>query len=227
MDLGIIATSVRRESQTRIQEHAMLLDLFKKLPKQEQVAVRRDSSLPDHLKRTREAALEFLSILDIKLASSDGSLHAGTMLSAAAWLTGTSLYRSFGFKEDAPSGSIIRSNEVNATWEGLMHLLEQYSFQRTDIPVGRLMMAATGAPDCLRPQVEMLYVQSELQDRYNAVMKKHGFGYLEGARVGIILCSILIQQYHAARIIEPETAVGLVAEKALEAARTIPSPLEH
>jgi hypothetical protein len=45
-----------------------------------------------------------------------------------------------------------------------------------------------------QPQVEMLYVQSELEGRYNAVMKKHGFGYLEGARVGILLCTILIEQ---------------------------------
>jgi hypothetical protein len=171
--------------------------------------------------------MEFLSILKPKLIAADGSLHAGTMLSAAAWLTGTSLYRSFGFKSEAPSGSIVQSNEVNTTWEGLVYLLEQYNFQRMDIPVGHLMMAAMTLPDFHQPEVEMLYVQSELEGTYNAVMKKHGFGYLDGARVGIMLCSILIEQYRGARIIEPEAAAGIVAERVLEAAKATPPLLEQ
>jgi hypothetical protein len=205
-----------------------LLNLFKRFAPKEPVRTQPSSApLPDHLKRAREAAMESLSILKTKLVAADGSLHAGTMLSAAAWLTGTSLYRSFGFKSGAPSGSIVHSNEVNTTWEGLVYLLEQYNFQRMDIPVGQLMMAAMVAPDFHQPEVKMLYVQSELEGTYNAVMKKHGFGYLDGARVGIMLCSILIQQYRAARIIEPEAAAGIVAERVLEAAKATPPPLEQ
>lgn len=202
--------------------------LLKKFNKSPSVLVEaKPSSLPDHLKRAREAALEFLSVMKTHLAAADGSLHAGTMLCAAAWLTGTSLYRSFRFKGESAPGSVIQSNEINMTWEGLIHLLEQYSFHKADIPVGHLMMAAMAAPDLHQPQVEMLYVQKELQGKYNAVMKKHGFGYLDGARVGIMLCSILIQQYGAARVIDPEPAAGLVAEKVLAAAKTIPPPLGH
>jgi len=105
--------------------------------------------------------------------------------------------------------------------------LEQYNFQRTDIPVGRLIMAGMAAPDFFKPQVEMLYVQRELQDQYNAVMKRHGFEYLDGARAGIILCSILIQQYHGAKMIDSQAAAGIVAEKILEAAKTLPPPLKR
>jgi hypothetical protein len=184
------------------------------------------SDLPEKLKKGRAAALEFLPVLQKKLASSDGSLHAGTMLSAAAWLTGTSLYRSFNFKEDALPGTVIKSDEVNKEWESLMYLLEQYNFQKADIPVGRLMLAAMAAPDHFKPEVEMFHVQSELQGQYNAVMKKHGFDFLDGARVGIILCSILIQQYRGAKIIDPYAAAGIVAEKILEAAKTVPPPLK-
>jgi hypothetical protein len=78
-----------------------------------------------------------------------------------------------------------------------------------------------------QPQVEMLYVQSELEGRYNAVMKKHGFGYLEGARVGILLCTILIEQYHSAGIVDLEPAAGIVAAKILEAAKTVPAALKN
>ena len=153
------------------------------------------SNLPEKLKKGREAALEFLPILKAKLASPDGSLHAGTMLSTAAWLVGTSLHRSFEFKEENPPGTVIKSDEVNREWESLMVLLEEYNFQRRDIPVGRLMLTA------------------------RAVMKKHGSDHLDRARTGIVLCSILIQQYNTVRIIDPYAAAGIVAQRVLEAAR--------
>jgi hypothetical protein len=200
-------------------------DLFKRFSKREPAQVCPAAALPDHLDRARQAAMEVLSILQGQLVAPDGSLHAGTMLSAAAWLTGTSLYRSFDFK-DASAGTVIHSNEVNATWEGLIYLLEQYTFHKTDIPIGYLILTSMGARDFNQTQVEMLYVQSELQGRYNSVMKKHGFGYLDGARVGILLCSILIEQYQTARIIDLEPATGIVAAKILEAAKTVPAALK-
>jgi hypothetical protein len=184
------------------------------------------SNLPEKLKKGREAALEFLPILKAELTSPGGSLHVGTILSTAAWLAGTSLYRSFEFKEENPPGTIIKSDEVNREWESLMVLLEEYNFQRRDIPVGRLMLAALAAPEAFKPQVEMLHVLGELQERYNAIMKKHGIDYLDGARTGIVLCSILIQQYNTARIIDPYVAAGLVAQRVLEAAKTVPPPLK-
>jgi len=205
----------------------LLSDVFQNFTKKEFTKVKEHSpSLPETLRRGREAALELLPILKTKLVASDGRLHAGTMLSAAAWLTGTSLYRSFKFKEEARPGTIIKSDKVNKEWESLIYLLEQYSFQKADIPVGRLVLAAMAAPAFFKPEVEMLYVQSELQGQYNAVMKKQGFDYLDGARVGIILCSILIQQYSAARIIDPDVAAGMVAHRIFEAATAVPPPLK-
>jgi hypothetical protein len=137
----------------------------------------------EKFKRAREAALEFLPILKEKLIASDGTLHTGTMLSASAWLTGTSLYRSFNFKEDGPPDMMIESDDVNREWESLMHLFEQYNFQKAEIPVGRFLKAAITAPDSLKPQVEMAHVQEHLQDQYDTIMKKHGFDYLDGARL--------------------------------------------
>jgi hypothetical protein len=179
----------------------------------------------EKFKRAREAALEFLPILKEKLIASDGTLHTGTMLSASAWLTGTSLYRSFNFKEDSPPGMTIESDGVNREWESLMHLFEQYNFQKAEIPVGRFLKAATTAPESLKPQVEMTHVQEQLQDQYDTIMKKHGFDYLDGARAGVILCSIFFQQYCIAnKIMDPNVAAGFVAQGILEAAKTVPPP---
>ena len=136
----------------------------------------------EKLKKGRTAAIELIPVLRNKLAARDGSVHTGTILSAAAWLTGTSLYRSFHFKDDLPPGTTIKSDEVNEEWESLMNLFEQLNFQKADIPVGHLILAALVDGDTHKPQVEMSYIQKELQDQYNAVMKKHGFNNLDAAR---------------------------------------------
>jgi hypothetical protein len=204
----------------------LLSDVIKKLNKEEPVQVQEDSpSIPEKLRRGRAAALEFLMILKTKLVAADGSLHAGTILSAAAWLTGTSLYRSFHFEEEDRLGIVLMADEVNKEWENLVYLLEQYNFQKADIPVGRLVLSAMAAPSCFKTKVEMLHVQSELQGPYNAVMTKHGFDYLDSARVGVILCSILIQQYSRAKLIDPDAAAGIVAQGIFEAAKAVPPPL--
>ena len=200
-----------------------LTNPFKK-PSQK-VSVPENVALPEKVKKARETALEFLPILKANLVLADGSLHAGSMLSAAAWLTGTSLYRSFGFQRKDPPGTIIKSDEVNKEWESLMFLLEQYNFQKADIPAGRLILAAMAAPDHFKPQVEMSRVQTELHWQFNEVLKKHDFNDLDGTRVGIILCTILIQQYKGAGIIDPYAAAGIVAQGVLEAAKTVPPPL--
>lgn len=197
---------------------------FKKSTKKE--TAQADASLPEKFKKGREAAMEFLPHFKETLKLPDGSLHAGTMLSAAAWLTGTSLYRSFNIKTPEPPGTIIKADEINKEWESLIFLLEEYNFQRVDIPPGRLMMAAIAAPDFFKPNVDMLHVQTELQESYNRVMKKYGFDYLDGARAGIILCSIFIQQYHEAKIIDAVAGAGIVTQGILEAAKTVPAPLE-
>jgi hypothetical protein len=58
-------------------------------------------------------------------------------------------------------------------------------------------------------------------------MKKHGLDYLEGARAGMILCSIVFH-YHciANKDIDPYVATGIVAMGVIEGAKTSPIPLK-
>ena len=181
----------------------------------------------EKLKKGRAAAIEFIPILRRALAARDGTVHAGTILSAAAWLTGTSLYRAFHPTDEAPPGTIIKSDEMNKEWESLMYLFEQYNFQRSDIPVGHFILAALANDDSHKPRVEMTYIQKELQDLYNALMKEHGFDYPDAARAGVVLCSVLTQ-YHSTTLkeIDVYAAAGMVAQGILEAAKTVPPPLK-
>jgi len=181
----------------------------------------------EKLKKGRAAAIEFIPILRSKLASQNGTVHAGTILSAAAWLTGTSLYRAFHPKDEGPPGTTIKSDDINKEWESLMYLFEQYNLQRTDIPVGHLILSALADGDTQKPRVEMTYVQKELQDQYHAIMKKYGFNYADAARAGVVLCSVL-SQLHSVTLKEVDiyVAAGIVAQGILEAAKTVPPPLK-
>lgn len=181
----------------------------------------------EKLKKGRAAALEFIPILRRTLVAGDGTVHAGTILSAAAWLTGTSLYRAFYSKDEAPPGTTIKSDEITKEWESLMYLFEQYNFQRSDIPVGHFILAALANDDSHKPRVEMTYIRKELQDQYNALMNKHGFDYPDAARAGVVLCSVLAQ-YHSTTLKEIDlyAAAGMVAQGIIEAAKTVPPPLK-
>jgi hypothetical protein len=74
------------------------------------------------------------------------------------------------------------------------------------------------APRWFKPKIEILFVQSELQEQFNTVMQKHGFDALDSIHVGILLCSLLIQQYSREGLIDAEPATGLVAQSIFEAA---------
>ena len=187
--------------------------------KTEPAKARETPFLPEECSKEYEAALELLSLLNTTFPASEGSFHAGALLLAAAWLTGTSLYQSLHGRETLLPGTIVEANQINQEWEHLVYLLEEYNFQRTDIPVGRVVLAAMAAPAFFRPQVDMSTAQNMLQQHYDAVLEKHGFEDCERTRVGILLCSVLIQQYSRAGLIDIDAATGVVAQGIFEAAR--------
>ena len=201
-----------------------LSDLFKKSSGKEPAGDDPFGS-PELQKKRHDAALEFLNILQRNFLSPDGKGHAGTVLSAAAWLAGTSLYRSLNYKGDPAPGTVMLSNEVNKAWPQLMNLFIYYC-QRNGITLQPDQLVLQ-TPDEHKPQIEIRKIQEKLQDQYNAIMKKHDLDYLDGARAGVIICSIILQ-YHCtrARDIAPEVAAGIVSMGILEGAKTAPPPLK-
>ena len=188
--------------------------------KTELISVKEDSVfLPENLKRTHEGALEILSLLSAKFRAQDGSPHAPTILFTAAWLTGTSLYRSLQNERISLPGTIVTLQDLNREWDSLVYLLEEYTLQRSNVPIGRIVLAAMAVPSSFKSQIGVSDVQGELQAQYTSVMKKHGFDFTGGTRVGVLLCSILIQEYHQAGIIDADAATGLTAQGIFEAAR--------
>jgi hypothetical protein len=81
-------------------------------------------------------------------------------------------------------------------------------------------------PDQDKPLMELAQIQTEYQDQYNEIMKKHGLDYLESAWAGMILCSMVFN-YHCIKNkdIDPYVATGIVAMGVVEGAKTSPVPL--
>ncbi|MGZ9223434.1 MAG: hypothetical protein ACXW4Q_15110 [Anaerolineales bacterium] len=209
-----------------------LFDLFKKSPKKEPVqspekeSIKPDPSLvsPEMQKKRYDAAMEFLKHFQEKIPLVGGKPHAGTVLSVAARLAGSSLYRSLHYKGDINPGVVVLSEEVNEAWPQLMNLFAFYCKQN-----GMDVMSkspVTVFPEKDKPLMSVEQVLQEYQDQYHEVMKNHGLDYLNGARAGMVICSIIFQ--HHSRVnkdIDPQVAAGIIAMGVVEGAKTAPPPL--
>jgi hypothetical protein len=207
-----------------------LSDLFKKQPKQEPPKQPSQEDIfgsPVLQKNRVDAATEVLEIFDRNFKTPQGEPHAGTALSAAGWLAGTSLYRSFGYEENHEPGTVILgmpSEKANQESQKLLNSFTYYLFQ-SGIPM-RLDQFILQVPDAQKSLQTILQVQAAHQDEYNAIMKRHGLDYLEGARAGVLVCSMAMGYLCLRRkAIDPRIGAGIVGTSIILASKTAPVPL--
>ncbi len=211
-----------------------LFDLFKKSNKKEPGKEQNDRAAkpptdnpllsPEMQKKRYEAAMEFLKVFQEKMPLVGGKPHAGTVISIASRLAGTSLFRSIHRKDFDP-GMVVLSEEVNNAYPELLNLFAFYCKQNGIDVMSKPLVQVI--PDQNKPLMELDQIQAEYQDQYNEIMKKHGLDDLEGARAGMVLCSIVFH-YHciANKDIDPYVATGIVAMGVIEGAKTSPAPLK-
>lgn len=203
-----------------------LSNFFKKSSKRGPDPSRLDESFlsPEIQKKRCDAAMEFIKVFKRKLPLVSGKPHAGTVLSIAARLAGASLYQSLNYKNDFAPGSVVLSREVNEAWPQLMNLFAFYCKQNGLDVMSKPLI--TKFPEQERPRMDVKQVLAEYQTRYWEIMKRHGLDDLNGARAGMIICSILFE-YHTktARDIDPFVATGIVAMGIVEGAKTAPPAL--
>jgi hypothetical protein len=175
-------------------------------------------------RRRQAAAAEVVTMLEDQFQTTFAS-HAGTLLRAAAWLSGTSLYRSFRFAGKIPPGSPILSDQSNE--EGLK-LLKVFMFliDKDGIKLKQDDFSAE-IPPAFRSTMGILQVQEQFQDTYNEIMKKHGFDFAEGARTGAVACARLMKLHCVNRTdLNPPMAASIVTMGFVEGAKTSPAPLK-
>ncbi len=209
-----------------------LSDLFKKQPKKEPDRAEINRAIkpstdetflsPEMQKKRYDAALEFVTAFQEKIPLVGGKPHAGTVLAIGARLAGTSLFRFVNQKEFTP-GVVVLSEEINQAWPQLMNLFALYCKQNGVDIMSKPMI--TKFPEQDKPRIDVEQILAEYQDQYHEIMKKHGLDYLNSARAGMIVCSILFE-HHTKKVkdIDPFVAAGIVAMGVVEGVKTAPPP---
>lgn len=206
-----------------------LFDFFKKPDKKKQQNTAQQSgtdnpfSSPEQNKKRYEAAMDFLQFFQEKTPLLDGRPHAGTVLSVGARLAGTCLFRAIN-KKDVKPGVVVLSEEVNTAYPQLLNMFAYFCKENgTDVMAKPLVK---DIPEQDKPLMDLAQIQTEYQNEYNRIMEKHGLDYLESARAGMVVCSMLFN-YHCIKNkdIDPYVATGIVAMGVVEAAKTSPVSL--
>jgi hypothetical protein len=204
-----------------------LSDLFKKPPQKEpSKPSRKDDSLlsPEMQKKRYDAAMEFLKVFQEKIPLVGGKPHAGTVLAVVARLAGSSLYHSLNYNKGIAPGVVVLSNEVNEAWPQLMNLFAFYCKQNGMDVMSKPLVTKFSEQD--KPRMEVEQVLAEYQDQYHAIMQRHELDYLNGARAGMVVCSIVFQQHcTVTKDIDPYVGAGIIAMGIVEGAKTAPPPL--
>jgi hypothetical protein len=204
-----------------------LSDLFKKSSNQEPPKRSSQEDIfgsPALQKNRADAAKEVMGIFDRHFRTPQG-IHPGTVLSAGAWLAGTSLYRSFGYAQNSEPGTVRLSEKANQQFPKLINLFTYYISQSgTQIKPEQFILQI---PEAAKPLKTILQVQEAHQDEYNAIMKRHGLDYLDGARAGVIVCSMLFN-YHCVKRqdLDLPLGAGLISMGIVTGAKTVPAPLK-
>jgi hypothetical protein len=200
-----------------------LFDLFGKPSKK--ASQKNDDFGDPKLQQNRvNAAIKFMGTFDKHFGGPQGS-HAGTVISTAAWLAGTSLYRSLGYEHQAEPGAVILSDKVNEELPKLLNLFMFFLFQNGIRLKPDQLIVET--PEVHKPLKTIEQIQEEFQEEYNAIMKDHGLDYLDGARAGVVACSMLVQ-FHCSdrKDMDPKLAAGIVVMGITTGAKTCPMPLK-
>jgi hypothetical protein len=207
-----------------MEEIMPLSDLFKKSPKQEPPKRPSQDDVfgsPALQKNRVDAATEVMGIFDRHFRN---PLHPGTVLSTAAWLAGTSLYRSFGYTQNPEPGTVMLSEKANQEFPKLINLFHYYMFQGgVQMKMEQFILQI---PDEHKPLKTILQIQDVHQDEYNAIMKRHGLDYLDGARAGIIVCSMVFGYHTQRKEIDTRVGAGIVSMGIVTGAKTAPMPLK-
>lgn len=172
-----------------------------------------------------DAALEFLNLLQEKMPLVNGKPHAGTVISIAARLAGTSLFRAVNGDKEFPAGNVILSEEINQAYPQLLNLFALYCKQNGVDVMAKPLISTF--PENDKPLMQLDQVQAEYQEEYNKIMQKHGLDHLESARSGMVISSILFT-YHCihSKDIDPYVATGIVAMGVVEGSKTAPNSFD-
>ncbi len=164
-------------------------------------------------RRRQAASTDVVAMLEEHFETTFGS-HAATLLHGAAWLAGRSLRRSFEV-QDPPGEKVVveQPDEEMKLMKVFMFLVDKDGVQ---LKAGDF---AAEIPDDQKPRLTMAAVEQQFAQRYDEIMKKHGFDLADGARTGAVACSKLLKIHCLNRNdLDPKIAASIVSMGFVEGA---------
>ena len=171
------------------------------------------------------AATDVMRLFDKFFNPTEEDVHVETVLFSAACLAGTSLFRSFGYSQNTEPGTVVLSDQANQAGSNLMKLF-MFFIQKYGVSLKPNQLVTTFS-NSNKPQMTILQIQENLQGSYHAIMEKHGLSYLDGARAGIVVCSMLFDHHCIDRKdIDLGLGAGIIGRGLVEGSKTTPFPLD-
>jgi hypothetical protein len=172
--------------------------------------------------RRQKAARDVIEMLEGEFGPTPESPE--TVLYAAAWLAGTSLYRSIGIEGKIEPGTPVLSDEANRRGPELLavfsKLLGQFGITITQEDL------TFNVPSEHQSKMGILEVQRKMQTHYNEIMKQNLFDFREGAKTGAVVCAMLVKSMCQDRKLLPlGLAAGIVSMGFVEGSKTAPMPM--
>ena len=137
-------------------------------------------------------------------------------------------HRRAGLRPEEPlePGVLVLSEEANQQIPVLMKVF-MFLLDKDGVKLKPDEFVAN-IPAEFRPRKTLLEIQQEFQDRYNEIMKAHGFDYMDGAKTGAVVCELLVKLYALRRKdLEPKMAASIVSMGFIEGAKTAPVPMNQ
>ncbi len=173
-------------------------------------------------KQQTDAAQEFATATIEALKMPNG-VHPGTVVTAAARIAGTYLFRSLGLKlPGVKPGQFVLSIEANEQWPQLTQIAIN-CLARVGIKVDNTQ-AGKAIDQKHKPMLEFLDTQKKLGPMYAPIKERYGFSSLEAAQSVAVATVLLIR--HGIKFIEPNTALNIAVFGFVEGAKTAPEPVD-
>jgi len=174
--------------------------------------------------RMQQAADELLVLLDQHFQTTFES-HPTSILIACVWLAGASLFRSFHFPNVGEPGQPVLSDRANELGPVILGIYFSALPMKIKMKLDPADLAGR-IPAEEKPKLDLLTTQKIFQDSFHRILKKYKIDLIQGAKIGMIVCSRLTEKYCLQlNILDPKLAALVVSIGLVEGSKTRPLPL--
>lgn len=173
------------------------------------------------IQETVETGQEIFEFVVEKMQT-ENSVHVGTLVSAFARLSGTSLLRSFNIiPDEIEPGTVLLSDQANQEGPQLhgviINLLEAFG---TQLDQSKIVIET---PPEFQPVIDLGQTQEQFEHGFTEIVRRNGFDQKEAAFAAAAACAIAIHETRD--VVDPHLSFGIAAFGVVEGAKTAPVPL--